>query len=165
MFTVKKVIGIIIFGCLLTSSVTVAQNSLLVVFPPKNHQTSTEKIFIGTAPPEGEVVINGRKVKRSQSGHFSPSFPLQLGENLFKIRYQNQEQEIRVTRVSTQPQLPTGLGFARDSLQPGVDLARLPGELICFSAIAPPQATVFVKLGDQMVSLTHVQGAGHGDIN
>jgi len=153
-FAVKKVIGIIIFGCLLTSSVTVAQNSLLVVFPPKNHQTSTEKIFfIGTAPPQGEVVINGRKVKRSQSGHFSPSFPLQLGENLFKIRYQNQEQEIRVTRVSTQPQLPTGLGFARDSLQPGVDLARLPGELICFSAIAPPQATVFVKLGEQMVSL------------
>ena len=85
-----------------------AQNSLLVVFPPKNHQTSTEKIFfIGTAPPQGEVVINGRKVKRSQSGHFSPSFPLQLGENLFKIRYQNQEQEIRVTRVSTQPELPS----------------------------------------------------------
>lgn len=33
------------------------------------------------------------------------------------------------------------------------DIARLPGELICFSAIAPPQATVWVSLVNQTVAL------------
>nr|WP_199332499.1 N-acetylmuramoyl-L-alanine amidase [Anabaena catenula] len=132
-----------------------AQPSFLVVYPPANHQTSTEKIFfIGTAPPDGQVLINGQPITRSQSGHFAPSFPLQLGENIFKVRYQNQEREVKVTRLSTQPQLPDGLGFAKDSLTPAVDIARLPGELICFSAIAPPQATVSVKLANQSIPLS-----------
>jgi N-acetylmuramoyl-L-alanine amidase len=33
------------------------------------------------------------------------------------------------------------------------DIARLPGELICFSGIAPPQATVWVNLVNQTVAL------------
>ncbi|MFM7369230.1 MAG: N-acetylmuramoyl-L-alanine amidase, partial [Sphaerospermopsis kisseleviana] len=131
----KKLLGLVVFNCLLTSSVAFAQTSLLVVFPPTNYQTSKEKIFfIGTAPPDGEVLINGRLINRSKAGHFSPSFPLQLGENVFKVRYQNQEREIKVTRLSTQPELPQGLGFAKDSLTPAVDIAKLPGELICFGA-------------------------------
>ncbi|MBK1989764.1 N-acetylmuramoyl-L-alanine amidase [Sphaerospermopsis aphanizomenoides BCCUSP55] len=151
----KKVLGLLVFNCLFTSSVALAQSSLLVVFPPTNYQTSTEKIFfIGTAPPDGQVLINGMPVKRSKAGHFSPSLPLQLGENIFKVRYQNQEREIKVTRLSTQPELSKGLGFAKDSLTPAVDLARLPGELICFGAIAPPQATVSVKLANQTISLS-----------
>jgi N-acetylmuramoyl-L-alanine amidase len=138
----------------LTSSVALAQEPLLVVFPPTNYQTSTEKIFfIGTAPPDGQVLINGKLVNRSKAGHFSPSFPLQLGENIFKVRYQNQEREIKIIRVSTQPELPQGLGFAKDSLTPAVDIARLPGELICFSAVAPPQATVSVNLVNQNIAL------------
>jgi N-acetylmuramoyl-L-alanine amidase len=74
---------------------------------------------------------------------------LQLGENIFKVRYQNQEREIKINRVSTQPELPQGLGFAKNSLTPAVDITRLPGELICFSAVAPPQATVWVNLVNQ----------------
>ncbi|RUS97197.1 N-acetylmuramoyl-L-alanine amidase [Trichormus variabilis SAG 1403-4b] len=129
--------------------------SLLVVYPPANHQTSTEKIFfIGTAPAGGQVLINDRQINRSQSGHFAPSFPLKLGENIFKVRYQNQEREIKVTRLSTQPELPQGLGFAKDSLTPAVDIARLPGELICFGAVARPQANVSVKLANQIVNLS-----------
>ncbi|MFO0171999.1 MAG: N-acetylmuramoyl-L-alanine amidase, partial [Aphanizomenon sp.] len=104
-------------------------------------------------PPGGQVLINGKLVKRSQAGHFSPSFPLQLGENIFKVRYQNQEREIKINRVSTQPELPAGLGFAKDSLTPATDITRLPGELICFSAIAPPQATVWVNLVNQNITL------------
>nr|WP_199332008.1 N-acetylmuramoyl-L-alanine amidase [Anabaena lutea] len=138
-----------------TSSESLAQPSLLVVYPPANHQTSTEKIFfIGTAPAGGQVLINDRQINRSQSGHFAPSFPLKLGENVFKVRYQNQEREIKVTRLSTQPELPQGLGFAKDSLTPAVDIARLPGELICFGAIARPQANVSVKLANQIVNLS-----------
>ncbi|MFM2063099.1 MAG: hypothetical protein RLZZ507_2769 [Cyanobacteriota bacterium] len=153
----KKLLGLAIFSSIFTSSLALAQPqpSLLVVYPPANHKTSTEKIFfIGTAPADGQVLINGRQINRSQSGHFAPSFPLQLGENVFKVRYQNQEREIKVTRLSTQPELPQGLGFAKDSLTPAVDIARLPGELICFGAIARPQANVSVKLGDQIVNLS-----------
>jgi len=150
----KKLLGLVLFNFLFTSSVALAQESLLVVFPPTNYQTSTEKIFfIGTAPPDGQVLINGKLINRSKAGHFSPSFPLQLGENIFKVRYQNQEREIKIMRVSTQPELPPGLGFAKDSLTPAVDIARLPGELICFSAVAPPQATVSVNLVNQNIAL------------
>ncbi|MEA5577253.1 N-acetylmuramoyl-L-alanine amidase [Anabaena sp. UHCC 0451] len=153
----KKLLGLVIFSSIFTSSLALAQPqpSFLVVYPPANHKTSTEKIFfIGTAPADGQVLINGRQINRSQSGHFAPSFPLQLGENVFKIRYQNQEREIKVTRLSTQPELPQGLGFAKDSLTPAVDIARLPGELICFGAIARPKANVSVKLGNQIVNLS-----------
>ena len=150
----KKLLGLVLFNFLVTSSVALAQEPLLVVFPPTNYQTSTEKIFfIGTAPPDGQVLINGKLVNRSKAGHFSPSFPLQLGENIFKVRYQNQEREIKIIRVSTQPELPQGLGFAKDSLTPAADIARLPGELICFSAVAPPQATVWVNLVNQNIAL------------
>ncbi|MBS9388980.1 MAG: N-acetylmuramoyl-L-alanine amidase [Dolichospermum sp. WA123] len=150
----KKLLGLVLFNFLVTSSVALAQEPLLVVFPPTNYQTSTEKIFfIGTAPPDGQVLINGKLVNRSKAGHFSPSFPLQLGENIFKVRYQNQEREIKIIRVSTQPELPQGLGFAKDSLTPAVDIARLPGELICFSAVAAPQATVSVNLVNQNIAL------------
>jgi len=153
---VKKLLGLAIFSFIFTSSLVVAQKpSLLVVYPPANHQTSTEKIFfIGTAPAGGQVLINDRQINRSQSGHFAPSFPLKLGENIFKVRYQNQEREIKVTRLSTQPELPQGLGFAKDSLTPAVDIARLPGELICFGAVARPQANVSVKLANQIVNLS-----------
>ncbi|MBD2627822.1 N-acetylmuramoyl-L-alanine amidase [Trichormus variabilis] len=152
----KKLLGLAIFSFIFTSSLVVAQKpSLLVVYPPANHQTSTEKIFfIGTAPAGGQVLINDRQINRSQSGHFAPSFPLKLGENIFKVRYQNQEREIKVTRLSTQPELPQGLGFAKDSLTPAVDIARLPGELICFGAVARPQANVSVKLANQIVNLS-----------
>jgi N-acetylmuramoyl-L-alanine amidase len=131
------------------------EQSLKIIFPLNNYKTTSEKIFfLGTAPPTGEVLINGKTIVRSQAGHFAPSFPLQLGENLFTVQYQNQQVQIKVTRVTSQPELPQELAFAKDSLTPAVDIARLPGELICFSAIAPANSTVSVQLGNQTVSLT-----------
>ncbi|YAF96279.1 MAG: N-acetylmuramoyl-L-alanine amidase [Nodularia sp. CChRGM 3473] len=156
----KKLLGLVILGCIVTSSIALAGmaapriSSLLVVYPPTNHQTSAEKIFlIGTAPPDAQVLINGKPINRSQAGHFSPSFPLQLGENLFTVRHRHQELEIKVTRLSTQPELPQGLAFAKGSLSPAADITRLPGELICFSAIAPPKASVSVNLANQNIVL------------
>jgi N-acetylmuramoyl-L-alanine amidase len=151
---VKKVLGLVVFSLVTTSSVALADSSLLVVFPPSNYQTSAEKIFfIGTAPSDGQVLINGKLINRSQAGHFSPSFPLQLGENLFTVRHKNQTLQIKVTRRSSQPEVPQGVAFAKDSLTPAVDIARLPGELICFSAIAPPNASVSVNIANQTVAL------------
>lgn len=151
---VKNLLGLVILGYIVTSSVALAEPSLKVVFPETSYQTSSQKIFfLGTAPPDGQVLINSKPITRSKAGHFSPSFPLQLGENLFTVRHDNQELQIKVTRLPTDPELPQGLAFAKDSLAPAVDIARLPGELICFSAIAPPNASVSVKLANQTIAL------------
>ncbi len=152
---VKNLLGLVILGCIVTSSVALAEPSLIVVFPETSYQTSSQKIFfLGTAPPNGQVLINSKPITRSKAGHFSPSFPLQLGENLFTVRHDNQELQIKVTRLPTDPELPQGLAFAKDSLTPAVDIAILPGELICFSAIAPPNASVSVKLANQTTALS-----------
>ncbi|MCC5624250.1 N-acetylmuramoyl-L-alanine amidase [Nostoc sp. CHAB 5715] len=151
----KNLLGLVILGCIVTSSVALAEPSLIVVFPQTSYQTSSQKIFfLGTAPPDGQVLINSKPITRSKAGHFSPSFPLQLGENLFTVRHDNQELQIKVTRLTTDPELPQGLAFAKDSLTPAADIARLPGELICFSAIAPPNASVSVKLANQTIALS-----------
>jgi N-acetylmuramoyl-L-alanine amidase len=130
-----------------------ANQPLGVVYPPDNHETTAKQIFlIGTAPAQGQVLINGRPIPRSKAGHFAPSFPLQVGENIFTLRYGNQELKKKVTRMAEAPIL-RGATFGKDSLFPATDIARLPGELICFSAIAPPKASVSVKLANQTIPL------------
>jgi len=156
---VKSLLGFLILGFIVASSVVVSAQQpypyLRVVYPPPNHQTSANRIFfLGTAPASGQVLINGKAIRRSQSGHFAPSLPLQVGENTFNFSYQKQTIQIQVTRLATQPEIPQGLAFAKGSLTPAVDIARLPGELICFSAIATPNANVSVKLGNQTISLS-----------
>ncbi len=151
----KPLLGLVLFSFIVTSSPALAQDqSLKVIFPQTNYKTTSEKIFfLGTAPTSGEVLINGKPISRSKAGHFAPSIPLQLGENLFTVQYQNQELQIKVIRLSTQPEVPLGWTFAKDSLTPATDIARLLGELICFSALAPPNSSVSVKLGNQTISL------------
>jgi N-acetylmuramoyl-L-alanine amidase len=153
---VRKLLGLVIIGsCALSSNAVAAEQPLSVAYPKTNHQTSADKIFfIGTAPPTGQVLINGKLISRSKSGHFAPSFPLQLGENLFIVRYQDQEIQLKIIRTSIQAEIPQGLAFAKNSLIPAVDIAKLPGEPICFGAIASPQASVSVKLGNQMIPLS-----------
>ncbi len=132
-----------------------AESPLFLAYPPPNHETTASQIFlIGTAPPTGTVLVNGQAIARSPAGHFAPSFPLQVGENPFRLQYQDQEIQLTITRLATTPPLPVGANFAPDSLEPAVDIARLPGELICLSAIAPPQATVTAQLGGQTLALT-----------
>ncbi len=137
----------------LASSV-MAEQSLYLAYPSANQQTTSDRIFfLGSAPPDGEVLVNGKAIARSPAGHFAPSFPLQLGENLFTVRYKDREVPIKVTRLSTVATSPVGLTFGKDSLTPAVDIARMPGELICFGAIAPSNATVSVKLENQTIPL------------
>ncbi len=145
---------IIISGVLGLTSPVNAQESLSIVYPPEGHQTTAEKIFIiGTSSPNTEILINGQTIKRSPQGHFAPSFPLEIGENIFTLRGGNQEQKVTVTRISQQPTIPIGASFAENSLTPAVDIARLPGELICFGAVAPPNAQVSVRLRNRLVTL------------
>ncbi|MGK7889542.1 MAG: N-acetylmuramoyl-L-alanine amidase [Leptolyngbyaceae cyanobacterium] len=152
-------LGVVLVGVSLmelgvNQAIAYAQQELTLVYPPANHQTTAEQIFlIGSAAPEGEVLVNGEAIARSTAGHFAPSFPLQFGENTFTLRYGAQEQTVVVTRLANQLPVPDGINFVPESLTPTVDIARQPGELICFEAIAPPAATVSVNLDSQMISL------------
>ncbi|MBD0306894.1 MAG: N-acetylmuramoyl-L-alanine amidase [Microcoleus sp. T1-bin1] len=151
----RKFLGLVVFGMIAAiASVAVAAQPLFVAYPPANHKTTADRIFlIGTAPPPGQVLVNGNQISRTAAGHFAPTFPLQIGENVFTLRYENQEVKIKVTRQSNQPEVPVGLAFAKDSLTPKVDVASLPGEYICFGAIAPANAQVSVKLAGVTIPL------------
>ena len=146
---------LLVGGMMATSLSAQAESPLTVVYPPPEHETVAEKIFfIGTASSTEPVFINGKEIdNRSKAGHFAPSFPLKIGENVFLIRQQDEEIELKITRISNQPQIPEGQAFAPDSLTPAVDLARLPDEPICLSAIAPPNAKVSAQLGSRKILL------------
>jgi N-acetylmuramoyl-L-alanine amidase len=132
-----------------------AEQALKVVYPPPNHETTADRIFlIGTASPKAEVTINGQAIgERSPNGHFSPSVPLQFGENTFTLRSGTQVLSLTVRRKSADPVLPQSLGFVEGSLSPAGDIARLPNDSICFSAIATPKSEVSVRLKDRTIAL------------
>jgi N-acetylmuramoyl-L-alanine amidase len=141
-------------GIIFTPVAAQTPQSLFLAYPPTKHQTTAATIFlIGTASPRGDVLINGKPVERSPAGHFAPSFPLQIGANLFTIRHDQEEIKVEVNRISSEPEIPQKAAFAKDSLTPAVDVARLPGESICFGAIAPPNAEVSVRLRNRTISL------------
>jgi N-acetylmuramoyl-L-alanine amidase len=130
------------------------ERPLNLAYPLDGHQTVAEQIFfIGSAPPDGEVTINGQVIDRSSQGHFAPSFLLEMGENRFTLRYGEQEISIVVNRVSAEPPAPVGVSFGAGSLLPNGEIARLPNEPFCFSAIAPPNAEVSVLLDNQTIPL------------
>jgi N-acetylmuramoyl-L-alanine amidase len=44
---------------------------LQVVYPPVAHETTAKQIFLlGSAGPEGQVLVNGKAIDRNRSGHF-----------------------------------------------------------------------------------------------
>jgi N-acetylmuramoyl-L-alanine amidase len=132
-----------------------AQQALKVVYPPAKHETTSDRIFlIGTAPADSTVTINGQVIRdRSSSGHFSPSIPLQLGENSITLRYKDQALTLNIKRTSTAPPAPKGFTFGEGSLTPAKDIAKQPNEPFCFSAIAPPNSQVNVRLGNKTIAL------------
>lgn len=132
-----------------------ADPGLMVVYPPADHQTTADQIFfIGTGNPDQPVLLNGQPIQnRSGSGHFAPSLPLTLGPNLFTLTQGDTSLSLTVTRLSVGPGLPDTLGFGADSLAPAVDIARLPGDLVCLSALAPAAAEVTATLGGQTYTL------------
>ncbi len=145
---------IIIESSLITMSVAHAQQPLYLVYPPNNHQTTADKIFlIGTASPQENVTINGQKIQRSNQGHFAPSFPLKIGVNQFVLRHNNKTINVTVTRNSASPKIPQGVAFAENSLTPNQSISVLPNTLVCFGAIAAPNAQVSVSIANQIITL------------
>ena len=134
---------------------TVAQAELKVVYPPANHTTTADRIFfIGTGTPDQPVLINGQVIEaRSPAGHFAPSLPLNLGVNSFTLSQGDNQRQITIDRLPPGPSLPDPPGFVLDSLQPGVDISRPVGELICLGAMAPAAAQVTVTLAGRQLTL------------
>ncbi len=165
----RRLIGIFLIGILsfIFAASTGAQpfvppSQLHLTYPPLQHTTTSDRLFfIGTAPKNGNVSINGKVISRSAAGHFAPSLPLQIGENVFKIQYtssgsdRNSDKQIivKVLRESRITLPPKDIGFINDSLFPTVDIARQPNERICFDAIATPNAHVVARIGDREIPL------------
>ncbi|WKT82657.1 MULTISPECIES: N-acetylmuramoyl-L-alanine amidase [unclassified Thermosynechococcus] len=126
-----------------------AQGSLQVVYPPREHTTSAPQIFfIGTAPPQVVVTLNGRVIgDRSPAGHFAPRLPLQPGLNHITLQAGDQRLDFAITR--TVPQVPTTL----QPLEPTADLVRLANEIVCFTAAAPSDRAVQVQVGQRILPL------------
>ena len=153
---VAAIAGVLLMGSVMMTSTSVrAESPLTVVYPPPKHETIAEKIFfIGTASPNDPVLINGKEiVSRSKSGHFAPSLPLKMGENIFIIRQQDKKVELKITRVSNEPEAPNTLNFAPNSLTPAVDIALFPHEPVCVSAVAPPNTKVSAQIGRSKILL------------
>lgn len=141
-------------------SPAMAESSLFVSYPPEGHETYADRIFIiGTAAPTGEVFINGEAIDRSPDGHFAPSIPLQPGRNVVVVRYGDRQIERAIVRLTdAPPPLVSGFEFAPNRLEPARDIARQPGETVCFSAVVlqdDPEREIeaIVRLDGQIVPL------------
>ncbi|BAQ66271.1 N-acetylmuramoyl-L-alanine amidase [Geminocystis sp. NIES-3709] len=141
-------------GLFLTASFSLIMDyasaqSLTVVYPPVNHETTADSIFIiGSANANGNVYVNDRSIKRSSQGYFAPSIPLQIGKNELVIRYGNEE----IKRIVTKKDISQPSKFT--PVFPTQNISRLPNELICFQAIAPLNSQVFVSLAGESINLT-----------
>ncbi len=140
-------------ACLMATPLT-AEGTLYISYPPADYQTSTDRIFvIGSAPSEGYVSINNKPVPRSKKGHFASIFDLKVGKNRFEIDYKNQHKALVITRTATVKSAAPKNNFVPNSLEPQGDVARLPGELVCFGAAAPSKAKVKVNVAGQDIKL------------
>ncbi|MGI0482958.1 N-acetylmuramoyl-L-alanine amidase [Geminocystis sp. CENA526] len=141
-------------GLLLTASFglimdSVNAQSLTVVYPPANHETTANSIFvIGSASNDNPVYINGKPIDRSPQGHFAPSIPLQTGKNELVIRFGNEE----IKRIVTKKDTPQPSQFT--PVFPSQNISRLPQELVCFQAVAPYQSEVSVDINGEIINLT-----------
>lgn len=123
--------------------------ALQVVYPPNRHETTAPRIFlIGTHPPNEPVRVNGEIILRSPAGHFAPSIPLAVGDNSVQITAGSQTLTLTIRRILPQIQATP--------LVPAVDVARLPGEPLCFQAVLPKTDGVKVHLGQWQVDLLPV---------
>jgi N-acetylmuramoyl-L-alanine amidase len=128
--------------------------SLYVSYPPADYQTSADRVFlIGSAPSEGKVSINSKSVPRSLKGHFASVFNLKVGKNSFEVDYKGQSKTIVVTRSAAAKADTPKDNFDPKSLEPQGDMARMPGELVCFGANAPAKSKVQVNVAGQDIKL------------
>jgi N-acetylmuramoyl-L-alanine amidase len=105
----KAVVLILMTISFIISIPVLAQpKSLSVSYPPNNYKTKVNKVFfVGAAPLAGEVTINGKLIDRNSAGNFTPTLPLQEGDNNFSVRYQSEEVKIKIIKESNTAPIAT----------------------------------------------------------
>lgn len=148
-------IGLGVVGNIMVMSPTSAAPELFLAYPPAEHETTSDRIFlIGTADPQAPVLVNGQPIEnRSPAGHFAPTVPLEMGENLLTLTQGENTLTVVVTRVASTPTLSADSLFVPDSLQPQADLTLPAGELVCFGVQAAPNAEIHVRWAGQTIPL------------
>ena len=151
-------LGIGTLSSLMITPAAIADGPLFLAYPPLEHQTSSDRIFlIGTGDPNQPVLVNGAPIAyRSPAGHFAPTLPLALGENTLTLTQGDDSITVSVTRVPGVPVVSPELGYVVESLTPQVTMTRQAGELVCFSAIALPDAGIAVTWGGDTIDLAPV---------
>ncbi len=72
---------------------------LKIVYPASGYATNAANSFIiGSADPRYPLYLNGQPVDRTVSGYFSLYVPLEVGDNKFTFKFQDQEQEYSLLR-------------------------------------------------------------------
>jgi N-acetylmuramoyl-L-alanine amidase len=142
----KAAILFVVTICLVLVIPVYAQKKLLsVTHPPNNYRTKADKIFfIGTAPNQGEVTINGQKIDRSTSGNFAPTLALKEGDNTFQIRYQNEQIQLQVIREKVLATTPAK-SLQEEGFEPRYRVSSNVGETLCASSQAPENSPVLAK--------------------
>ena len=151
-------LGISTLSSLMITPAAIADGPLFLAYPPLEHQTSSDRIFlIGTGDPNQPVLVNGAPIAyRSPAGHFAPTLPLALGENTLTLTQGDDSITVNVTRVPGLPVVSPELGYVVESLTPQVTMTRPAGELVCFGAIALPDAGIAVTWGGDTIDLAPV---------
>ncbi|MGK7912336.1 MAG: N-acetylmuramoyl-L-alanine amidase [Synechococcus sp.] len=136
-----------------------------IVYPPKERVTLSPSIFvIGTAPPTTRVTLNGQDIHRSPAGHFAPSVPLAIGNNTLTLSLQSPDGQVQqfvrqVIRRNPVRQPPTTAGILDDTIRPNSELWKRPGDVVCFEAIATPNAQLSLQLWDSRIQLVEQSSA------
>jgi len=109
--------------------------------------------LLGSAPPSGQVLVNGEVIRRSPAGYFAPTVALDLGVNTIVVSRGEERLSIRVIRLPA-IDMPSGdVAIVPGSLYPDAPETLMPGELVVFRLSALPGADVEVGLGDRSISL------------
>ncbi len=144
----------IVIGCQFTQVIMASKNEFFLAYPPDRHETTAQSIFfVGVASRSDQVYINNQSIERSKSGYFAATFPLEIGENQFKVTHQGEEKLVTVIKNNSIAEIPQDTSFGKASLTPQQNIERLTGESICFSAIAAEGARVMAKLDQQVIPL------------
>lgn len=123
-------------------------DKLIINTPAKTTITTYEsKINIrGSADPNFDLLMNGKKVELSEHGFFSLDYNLQIGLNTFTFKHKGETVTYRITyRV-----------VVLQSIQPTSSLSLDGGTVLIVSAVARKGSTVYAKIGSKKIEMKQV---------
>ncbi len=123
-------------------------DKLIINTPAKTTITTYEsKINIrGSADPNFDLLMNGKKVELSEHGFFSLDFNLQIGLNTFTFKHKGETVTYKITyRV-----------VILQSIQPASSLSLDGGTVLIISAVARKGSTVYATIGSKKIEMKQV---------